>query len=100
MRVTLTEMGGWANVRRSCTIDTSSLPRPVAARLEDGCLSVLAVSGRKDGTAVRDARTLTLVVDTNGESRRVSFSEPGAPPEMRPVLEILRPLCKPVPQTR
>lgn len=94
MKVTLTETGGWANARRSCTVDTANLPRPVAVRLEDGCRLALAAKGRAIDPAVRDGRTLTIIVDAGGDQWTASFSEPGTPLELRPVLEILRPLCR------
>jgi len=96
MKVTLTEMGGWANIRRSCTIDTASLPRTVAIKLEDGCRLALAAPAVVFDPNVRDARTLTLVVDTEGARRCASFQEPGAPAALRPVLEVMRPLCRQV----
>ena len=97
MIVTLTEVGGWANLRRSCTIDSASLPDPLALKLEESCRAVLAAVPGTHNPHLRDGRTLTLVVDMNGAPQSVSFIEPGAPPELRPVLEIMRPLCKPAP---
>ena len=96
MKVTLTEMGGWANLRRSCTIDTASLPRPIARKLEVDCRSALRATVDLIDPNVRDARTLTLIIDADGTRTTASFSEPGSPPELRPVLEVMRPLCKPV----
>lgn len=96
MKVTLTETGGWANIKRSCTIDTASLPRAVAIKLEEDCRSVLAAPTMFADPNVRDGRTLTLLVDADGTRHSASFQEPGAPPALRPVLEVMRPLCKPV----
>lgn len=94
MIVTLTEVGGWANLRRSCTVDTASLPDPLALKLEEGCRAVLMAVPGTHNPHLRDGRTLTLVVDLNGAPQSVTFVEPGAPPELQPVLEILRPLCR------
>jgi hypothetical protein len=94
MKVTLTEMGGWANIKRSCTIDTASLPRAVAIKLEDDCRLALAAPPPPLDRRVRDARTLTLVIDADGARRCASFHEPGAPAELRPILEVMRPLCR------
>jgi hypothetical protein len=97
MKVTFTETGGWANVTRSCTVDTISLPRTTAFVLEAACRKALSLAAIAVHPNVRDARTLTLVVVANGERRSASFSEAEAPPELQPVIEILRPLCRPVP---
>ena len=40
MKVTLTESGGFANIKRRCTVDTVDLPSDVGARLE----SIIPVS--------------------------------------------------------
>ena len=96
MRVTFTESGGWTNVRRRCSVDVATLPREVAARLEASLARLLAVE-TDHRRGARDAATLVFEVERDGVSRRVSFSEASSPAELRPVLEILRPLCRPVP---
>jgi hypothetical protein len=96
MRVTLTESGGWTNVRRQCSVDTDALPREVAKRLEACMKSLLEVSPHS-AVRARDAATLVFEVDGGAELRRAYFSEAAAPPEIGPVLEILRPYCQPLP---
>lgn len=95
MRVTLTESGGWTNVRRRCSVDTRTLPADVAGTLER-CVLVVLASEPAQAPHARDAVTLVLEVEADEGSRRASFSEAAAPAEIRPVLEILRPLCRPV----
>jgi|GEM_PF-2058090 len=95
MKVTLTEVGGWANLRRSCTLDTASLSRPLRRKLELNCRSALSAKVELADASVRDSCTVTLVVEIDGTQMSASFVEPGAPPELRPVLEVMRPLCRP-----
>jgi len=95
MKVTLTESGGWTNVRRRCSVDTATLPRDAAARLE-ACMTALLGAEERAASRAIDAQLLVFEVEDRTGCKRVSFSEAKPPAEIVPVMEILRPLCRPV----
>ena len=97
MRVTLTETGGWTNIRRSCTVDTLDLPAETARALEAAVDQVEPNREYSEPPLARDTRRLLLEVDKDGTRTRTSFSDAAVPPEAIAVLEILSPLCVIVP---
>ena len=99
MRVTLVESGGWTNVSRHCSVDTGTLSRDAAERLEANVAALLTIDPIGIERA-RDAATLSFEIVADGCSRRLSFSEAAPPAELVLVLEVLRPLCRPVPNQK
>lgn len=99
MKVTMTETGGWANVRRSCTVDTCQLSAELARPLETALHNPELFQNWPAPFAARDAKQVTIIVYIDGSEQRASFSEAAPPPQARPLLEMLRPYCKPVPST-
>jgi hypothetical protein len=97
MKVTLTESGGWANVRKSCTVETGTLPQETAHVLEQALCSNELFADHDGAPDARDARIVVIEVHCGGDSRRTAFSEAATPVSARRVLEILRPLCQIVP---
>lgn len=100
MKVTLVESGGWTNVKRSCTVDTATLAPEVAWQLEQACAAALVAPVPVATPRARDVRMLTLEVEFGGSSRCASFNELAAPAALAPVIKMLRPLCRPVPNAR
>lgn len=99
MRITLTETGGWANIGRTCTLDTARMPKSEARSLE-AAVQELARAPAAQGSQARDARTVTIRVVSGDHQETLSFSEAEMPPQAAPVLKILRPLCVPIPNRR
>ncbi|MES2442811.1 MAG: protealysin inhibitor emfourin [Pseudomonadota bacterium] len=97
MKVTLTESGGWANITKRCVVDIANLPGEAAARLRTAFQTRALFADHPPARDARDARMIVLEMCDAGEVRRTSFSEAATPASARPVLEILRPLCKVVP---
>lgn len=97
MKVNLIETGGWTNIRSGCSIDTTALPEPVADALVRAVSTMLLFVDHAEPTLVRDGRTVCIEVECGDKWKRASFSEAAPPAEARPVLEILRPYCRPMP---
>jgi hypothetical protein len=97
MKIHLVETGGWANIRSGCTVDTAMLPDTVAEALLHALVDSRLFLAHDTPADVRDARTIEIIVDCGETSRHTSFSEAAAPDAALPLLEILRPLCRPMP---
>lgn len=97
MKVNLIETGGWTNVKTGCSIDTASLPDPVANALVRAIGDMHLFVEHAVPALARDARTICIEVQCGDGWKRASFSEAAPPAEARPVLEILRPFCRPMP---
>lgn len=97
MKVYLTETGGWTNVRTGCTVDTATLPDPVAAALLQALAQPHLFIEHVQAPDARDARTVSIEIECGDRWKRTSFSEAAPPADARVVLEILRPYCKPMP---
>jgi hypothetical protein len=93
MKVSLTETGGWANIAMHCAIDTSSLPPATARVLEDALGREELFAPHPAAPDARDARTVTIEVESESGVRLTSFSEAATPAAALVILEILRPLC-------
>lgn len=99
MKITVTESGGWANIGRTCTLDTAGLPKGDARSLE-AAISKLVSLPAVNAPHARDARTITIMILADNCERTLSFSEAQAPPAADIVLKIVRPFCAPVPNRR
>ena len=97
MKVNLIESGGWTNIRSGCSIDTVSLPEAVADELVRAISNMHLFVDHAEPAFVRHARTVCIEVHCGDKWKRASFSEAAPPVEARPVLDILRPFCRPMP---
>lgn len=97
MKLKLIETGGWTNIRTGCSIDTDTLPKPIGDALVRAVADIQWWIEPVEPPYVRDARTICIEVDSGDGWKRASFSEAAPPAEARPVLELLRTHCKPVP---
>jgi hypothetical protein len=94
MKVTLTETGGWMNIRRSCTVDTHDLPPQDARTVEQALDRAELFKPRPAPAGACDARTIVLEFTTVDEHKRTTFTDASIPDEAISVLEILLPrLC-------
>jgi hypothetical protein len=96
MKVSLTETGGWANIKMGCTVDTASLPTTVARALKHALADSCLFREPEHNPRARDARIVVIEVVDRGRHKIASFSEASPPQGAGPVLEILRPYCKPI----
>ena len=100
MKVRLTEKGGWTNVRTGCTVDTANLPAEMAQALEDALAHAHIFGKHADHPNARDARTVDIEVKYGDCWIRASFSEAALLEGASEILQILRPLCEPIPAPR
>lgn len=100
MKVTLTESGGYANIRKSCTVDTQQLPKAKAGQLERALRNGHIFGIAKEPMLARDARTIVIEVISGGTHKRAAFSEAAPPDGARVVIDILRPYCHIVPASK
>lgn len=97
MKISMIESGGWTNIRSGCTVDTAGLPDAVAETLRRALVDAQLFHTHAAPEGARDARTILILVECGDRSRRASFSEAAPPEAARPLLDILRPLCRPMP---
>ena len=97
MKVTLTETGGWTNIRTGCTVETDSLPSDEARLLEAALQQADLFAVHGNAPNARDARCVTIEFVHGGRHERTSFSEAAAPAGARVLLDILRPRSRPIP---
>jgi hypothetical protein len=90
MKITLRQTGGFTAIARESRVDTDTLP-PEDARRVTGLLEssqvTEAVGGRSAGA--RDAHQYELVIERDGEQRRLTFDETTVTPAMWPLIEFL-----------
>jgi hypothetical protein len=91
MRIIFRETGGFVPIFRGCDLDTDDLPVEEAARLA----ALVEASGiltlrDQQVPGARDVRLLTVALETERASHRVTFDELSVPPSVRPLLDALR----------
>ena len=95
----LRRTGGLAGVALEAALDTASLQpaqrRAILHALDTADLDSLADT-RSTAPGPPDAFGFELDVDRAGRSRRLHFTEDGAPPELQPVLDALAARAQPV----
>jgi hypothetical protein len=101
MKITLRQTGGFTALARESRVDTDTLP-PEDARKVTGLLessrAAEAVGGRS--AQARDAHQYELVIEKDGEQRRLTFDETTVPPGMWPLIDFLLDRAAPSPPDR
>lgn len=101
MRITLTQSGGWANVSMRASLDSDTLSpsdaRLVLALAEPAPLGLLRSAG---SPPMRDALQYVLEIDTDAGPRVLRFTDADKPAGAQRLLEMMRPLFRPVPNVR
>ncbi len=93
MRIALTQSGGFAGLVKRVQVDTATLPRDDAARLErlaHAARAALAAGTPAADPALRDARRYALRIDDDAASACWDLPEAGLPPAVRALLGWLR----------
>lgn len=102
MRITLTQSGGWANVSMRASVDSDALEpsdaRLVLALIDQPPLGLLR--SVRPPPAMADALQYVLEVDTSAGPRVLRFTDSDKPPGAQRLLEMMRPLFRPVPHRR
>jgi len=101
MRVTLTQTGGWANVSMRASLDSETLT-PSESRLVHELLQAPPVGLLRSAARapLADGMQYVLEVDTNAGTRVLRFNDADKPVGVQKLLELMRPLFRPVPYTR
>jgi hypothetical protein len=94
MKVTLTETGGWTNIRRSCTVDTLTLSINDAHALERALDDRQLFEPHPPPAGARDMRTFSIDFDKGDLHRHAAFTDAAIPLCAVSLLEILLPHCK------
>lgn len=101
MMITLTQSGGWANVSMRASLDSETLQssdaRLVLELLDQPPPGLLRSVGLPP---VADGMQYELEIDTNAGPRVLRFTDSSKPLGVQRLLEVMRPLFRPVPYRR
>jgi hypothetical protein len=90
MKITLRQTGGWTAIARESRLDTDTLSAEDAERLTRLLESSLVAEAVGERSAqARDAPQYELVIEREGEPRRVTFDETTVPPAVWPLIDFL-----------
>lgn len=102
MKITLTQLGGWANVQLGCTLETEDLS-PEQAREVEGLMrppphSILRSIGVTAAGATADILQYKLEAHTPAGLIVVYYSDVDKPDSLGRLLKVARPRFRPMPR--
>jgi hypothetical protein len=100
MKISLTQSGGWANVRFGCSLETGDLPSEDARVVEEIIRGGGLVESRASPSSGADLLRYELTVETPDGKKTMTFDDRSKSHDARKVLELLRPSFRPLPALR
>ena len=99
MKISVIQSGGWGGLRMGCSVETADLPVGLSAELEEAA-SDAALFGHVAAPSApgRDVAFYEVEIETATGRRSVRFPEFGKPPPGEKIVDILRPMFRPLPR--